>query len=182
MQRRTVIAGMGTLLLAGCTSTTDNGNGSDATETTPEPSEVPDTDVEFEFDGTETVKIVHFGNDNIEDETTKKLAVTVNGEQVPVTHGEEAAYILADDDQLAENETAAYTYPFSIGNVLTVTASPGDTVKLVWYPTHGDEQAIAEYTVPEATATTEATETTESSSTETTEATETADATETTDA
>lgn len=183
MQRRTVIAGMGTLLLAGCTSMTDNG--SDDTETTPEPSEVPDSDLTFSFDGTDSVRIAHVGNDNIENDTTTKLAVTVNGERVPVSHkGTEATYVLADDDQLGDEESAVYDYPLSIGNVVTVSASPADTVKVVWYPEHGQKQGIAEYTVPEST-TTEATETTESSETETTgttETTETTDAAETTDA
>lgn len=181
MQRRTVLAGMGTLLLAGCTSTTDdsgNGNGTDTTaetttEPTPEPSEKPDTNFSFSVEAG-SVKIVHTGNDNIDDETTKKLAVTVNGERVPVTHGDtEATYVLADDGQLGSEESAAYDYPFSIGNLVAVEASPADTVKVVWYPTHGEKRTLAEYTVPEAT-TTEATETTDA--TETTETTETTDA------
>lgn len=185
MQRRTVIAGMGTLLLAGCTTTTDNG--SDATETTPEPSEVPDTDFTFTFDGAESVKIAHVGNDNIDDETTTKLAVTVDGEQVPVTYkGTESTYVVADDDQLGDEESAVYDYPLSIGNTVTVPASPGATVEIVWYPQHGETQAIAEHTVPESTATTEAAGTTEATgttdATETTEATETAGTTGTTDA
>ena len=185
MQRRTVLAGIGTALLAGCTTFTDGGSdgGETTTETTTHaPSEKPDTKFNIEATGPETVKVVHVGNDNIGNDSTKKLAVTVNGERVPVTHnGAEATYVLADDAVLGEKETAAYNYPFSIGNVVNVAASPSDTVAVVWYPQHGEKQTLAEYTVPEPTTTTESNTETETESTETTEATETTTTTEATE-
>lgn len=176
MQRRTLLAGIGTALLAGCTSFTESeetGGDETTTEaTTHEPSEKPDTKLSITPVDAETVKIVHTGNDNIETDSTKKLAVTVNGERVPVMHhGEEATYVLADEDVLGESETAAYPYPFSIGNVVTASASASDTVAVVWYPEHGEKQTLAEYTVPESTTTEESE--TETASTETTESTTT---------
>lgn len=172
MQRRTLLASIGTLFVAGCTS--PGGSDEDTPENTGTPAKAPEPDLSFDVeDG--VVTIAHVGGDEVVDEETSKVAVTVDGERANVVyHGEEYAYWLADDGQLGEDEASAYTYPLSIGNTVNVEAEAGATVAVQWHGENGESEAtLGEFTVPEATAT----ETTENA-TETTENETTAETTD----
>lgn len=154
MRRRTIIASIGTVLSTGCLGSLSSSGG------TP-----PNTEFNIEYEGEQTVKVAHNGSDTVEDGSTAKLGVEVNGERVDVTyHGETYAWVLADDDQLEEGQAAAYEYPFSIGNVVTAPAKPGDTVQVVWYAQGSDEtEVLVETTVSQPTTESETTEDSSSS-------------------
>lgn len=167
MHRRTAIASIGSLLVAGCLSNdaSPGGSSEEPTETTtPTPTEAPTTatpsdtppepELDFRYEGQNTVTLVHFGGEEVTDERTTKLFVEVDGQHVPVVrHNDEFAYWLADDSSMDEGEAAAYHYPLSVGNVVTVSAEPGSVVDVVWVATDGTEAVIGTYDVPtEATS------------------------------
>lgn len=158
MQRRTLIASLGTLFVAGCAgapsneSTANNssagsqstGNESMGNESAGNESMSGDAPApEFSFRATApgTTRVVHMGGDDVTDETTSELYVTVGGER--------AVTWVSD----SEDETAG-SYPVSIGNYVEVETANGDEVAVVWVSQDGTENTVATHTVEtESTAT-----------------------------
>ncbi len=157
MRRVILIALVGALLIAGCASNptngnqsmnnSTNGNSSMANTSAPNASSTssansaPKTNFTFKTISSKQVKVVDMGGDRISDNATKKLVVTVNNKS-------EAVW-LSD----AKSDNATGTYPLSIGNQITVNATAGDTVAVVWYPQSGQKQTLASQKVnaPETT-------------------------------
>lgn len=144
MQRRTLIASLGTLFVAGCagapttespstTSTSGDeatGNESMAGDTT----DAPAPDFTFKSMGNGVLRVVHMGGENVTDAGTTELAVTVDDER--------AVTWVSDED----TETAG-VYPVSIGNYVEVETSAGSEVAVVWVGQNGTEETLATHTV-----------------------------------
>jgi hypothetical protein len=156
MQRRTVIASLGTLFVAGCAGAPSNdssaNNSSAGEESTGNESgnesmsgDAPAPEFSFRATAPGTTRVVHMGGDEVTDDTTSELYVTVGGER--------AVTWVSD----SEDETAG-SYPVSIGNYVEVETSNGDEVAVVWVSQDGTEETVATHTVEsEATATPTAT-------------------------
>lgn len=157
MRRRTYVASLGSLLLAGCASSSDSGSGEPSAQpsetASPTPSPTPDVnppspDLQFEYKSKEeAVHVVHYGGDRVTDERTAKVVVTRNGEPA-------VTWVADEGDDNAH-------YPLSIGNYVVVSASPGDSLAVVWHSEKGPTATLAEYTVPESTPTPTGTSTSE---------------------
>ncbi|SFK62837.1 hypothetical protein SAMN04487950_0255 [Halogranum rubrum] len=141
MQRRTLIASLGTLFVAGCAgapsndSTANNsstGNESAGNESMSGDGPAP----EFSFRSTApgTTRVVHMGGDEVTDDSTSELYVTVNDER---------AVTWVSDDA----EEPAGSYPVSIGNYVEVETANGDEVAVVWVSQDGTENTVATHTV-----------------------------------
>lgn len=141
------------LLLAGCngmggseTTTGGTENGTDAgtaSNATSGGANGSAADVNFSFRevGDGEVLVVHMGGGSITNETTSEVVVSVDGQNVT----------WVSDDA----EASAQEYPLSIGNTLTVNATAGDTIEVVWVGQDGRTQTLATHEV-EASATTTA--------------------------
>jgi hypothetical protein len=154
------------LLLAGCSGTPDAtengteattmngttvqettaGNGNESTATT-EPGEsnaTSPTDANFSFRPAEAgqVKVVHMGGSEITNESTESGVVSV---------GDNNTTWVSDD----ANETAQ-SYPISVGNLITVNATAGDTIEVHWTGEDGTTESLATYEVEAGNATTTA--------------------------
>jgi hypothetical protein len=176
MQRRTVIASLGTLFVAGCagapssdssadnSSTDDSSTGNESTGNESTSGDTPAPEFSFRATAPGTTRVVHMGGDEVTDESTKAVYVTVGGER--------AVTWVSD----SKDETAG-AYPISIGNYVEVETANGDEVAVVWVGQDGTEQTVATHTV-EAEST--ATPTTTPSGNETTTGNGTATGNETT--
>ncbi|AFK19768.1 twin-arginine translocation signal domain-containing protein [Haloferax mediterranei ATCC 33500] len=161
MERRTflksVTAAGALLTTAGCLGGgsgpgAGSENNSSATGTS-ESVPVPNPDISFKTkDG--VLRVVHMGGDEIKDENTTEVYVTVDGER--------ATTWVADD-----KETQAY--PISVGNFIeTESAEAGSTVEVVWVDKAGTESVLATHEVPtEETTTNETTTSNETATNET---------------
>lgn len=141
MQRRTLIASLGTLFVAGCAGAPSNdstaNNSSADNESAGNESMSGDGPApEFEFRSTApgTTRVVHMGGDEVTDDSTKELYVTVGGER---------AVTWVSDDA----EEPAGSYPVSIGNYVEVETANGDEVAVVWVSQDGTEKTVATHTV-----------------------------------
>ncbi|WP_439025754.1 hypothetical protein [Haloarchaeobius sp. DT45] len=161
MRRRTLLASASTgiaLLSAGCATTVsvDDSPGAtgapDETDESTTPSTVrttqyaPNMDFRIVRVDDETVKLVHMEGKQVEDDVTKKVTVSVDGQQVPVVDeaGAEHEYMVADDDALGEGESAATVYPVSTGNRFYVSAPDDAAVAVVWYGEDGRVAVLEE--------------------------------------
>lgn len=166
MERRTFLKNVtatGALLTAGCLGSAPSSDGDDSetttTTTTPEPAPVPEPELTFLMEGG-VLRAVHMGGDQIEDEDTTEVYVTVDGERTTtwVADGEETQ-----------------PYPVSVGNFLEIEAAePGSTVEVVWVGRAGTESVLATHEVPAEETTATPTETPTGNETATTSANETA--------
>jgi hypothetical protein len=153
MQRRTLIASLGTLFVAGCAGAPSNestaNNSSAGSQSTGNESmgnesmsgDAPAPEFSFRATAPGTTRVVHMGGDEVTDETTSELYVTVGGER--------AVTWVSD----SEEETAG-SFPVSIGNYVEVETADGDEVAVVWVSQDGTENTVATHTVEaESTAT-----------------------------
>lgn len=169
MQRRTVIASLGTLFVAGCSapsneSSTDNSTGNESTGSESISGDGPTPELAFRSTSPETTRVAHVGGSEVTDETTTEVYVTVNGER--------AVTWVSD----SKEETSG-SYPISIGNYVEVETANGDEVAVVWVGQDDTEKTLATHTVEaESTPTPSGNESTSGNAT----ATETATGNETT--
>ncbi|MFC4356922.1 hypothetical protein ACFO0N_03050 [Halobium salinum] len=182
------------LLLAGCSGTTDsagnetgNASGAETTmdettmnetteamdggnETTTESNESAESDAEANFSfrspAEGQVMVVHMGGASITNETTSEVVVSV---------GENNTTWVSDDANASAQE-----YPISVGNTITVNASAGDTVEVVWVSEDGTTETLATHEVEASNATTTTTAGNNSSANSTTGNATTANTTTTT--
>ncbi|WP_396611584.1 hypothetical protein ACH9L7_15490 [Haloferax sp. S1W] len=163
MERRRFLASatsVGALLTAGCLGGSTGSDHSETTTATPEPAPVPESDISFMVEGG-VLRAVHMGGDEVTDDHTSEVYVTVDGERT-VTW-------VADDEE-------TQPYPLSVGNFIEIeSAESGSTVEVVWVGRAGTEEALATHEVgtPTPEATTTATNETTTATNETTTATNT---------
>lgn len=144
MQRRTLIASLGTLFVAGCAGAPSNESPSDnstGNESTSGDASAPEPQFNFESKGEKTVRVVHMGGENVTDKSTKEVYVTVGGER--------AVTWVSDASDKGEG-----SYPLSIGNFVEVEAANGDKIEVVWVSQSGTEQTLATHTVEASNTTT----------------------------
>lgn len=122
MQRRTLLASTSTLLVAGCTGMP--GGDEPSADATPEP---PQRNFSAKAQG-ETALVVYNDSEYLRTDTTEKVAVRVGNETETVWVADEA-----EADQ---------SYPLSVGNQISVNASAGETVDIVWYPENSTEGVV----------------------------------------
>lgn len=167
MQRRTVIASLGTLLVAGCSGAPSNDSSNNSTGNGSASGDAPAPEFTFRSMGPETTRVAHMGGDRITDDATKEVYVTVGGERA-VTW-------------VSDSEEEAGSYPISVGNYVEVETTNGDEVAVVWVSQDGGEETLATHTVEvESTATPSGNESTSGNETTTASDTETTTANETT--
>jgi hypothetical protein len=125
MQRRTLLASASTLLVAGCAGM-PGGDSTDESpaDATPEP---PQRNFSAKAQG-ETALVVYNDSDYLRTDNTEKVTVRSGNETETVWVADEA-----DADQ---------SYPLSVGNQISVNASAGETVEIVWYPENSTEGVV----------------------------------------
>lgn len=123
------------------TEAMDDGNetAGESNETT-ESGSPTDANFSFRSPAPGEVLVVHMGGSNIENETTSEVVVSV---------GENNTTWVSDDAN-----ASAQQYPISIGNTITVNATAGDTVEVVWVGQDGTTETLATHEVEASNATT----------------------------
>ncbi|WP_435345325.1 hypothetical protein [Haloarchaeobius sp. HRN-SO-5] len=174
MERREFLATTAlasSLGLAGCLSRLDasgtspagSATGPEAETTEDDPRNPPNLTMEVQTVEATWRKVVHMEGEAVEDGATRSVAVLVDGERVPVVGedhstssltvdadvdaGASHEYWAADDDVLAEGETAATEYPISLGNYVYVEAEARQTVSVRWDGDFAPAETLVEETV-----------------------------------
>ncbi|MCT9096031.1 hypothetical protein [Haloarchaeobius sp. HME9146] len=148
-----------TTTTTGSMDSTDTADGTDTTNSTATGTESVDTETTTSRDAKATfeiasgsdgqVKVAHMGGAPVTADGTKKVAVRVDGERATVTSddGKEHAYFAAKESVLEEEQTAATSFPVSVGNRVYVTADTGATVTVVETTADGETKTLAEQTL-----------------------------------